>query len=211
MSNKHHCKKIVESLKTSYPDVKCGLEFKNPFELLIATILSAQTTDKQVNVITKKLFSKHKTPVEFASLTPEQLAEEIKGCGLYNNKSKAIIKTCRMLLEKFGGNVPQDRHDLESLPGVGRKTAGVILMIGFNKPALPVDTHIHRIASRLGIASGKSPIKTEKELTSCIPKDMWHDAHLLLIQHGRMICTARSPKCSSCSIEYLCAKSNLYK
>ncbi|MCL0077449.1 endonuclease III [Peptococcaceae bacterium] len=206
---KKRCQKIIELLHTAYTNVKCALEFKNTFELLIAVILSAQSTDKQVNIITKRLFKKYKTPEDFAKLTYEKLASEIKGCGLHNNKSKAIINTCRILIEKFDGNVPRDRKLLEELPGVGRKTAGVILAIGFNKPVLPVDTHVHRVSKRLGIASGKNPLKTEEELMRCIPKELWKDAHLLFIQHGREICTARSPKCSACVVESLCAKSGL--
>ena len=196
--------KIIERLKIAYPYVRCALNHRNPFELLVATILSAQCTDKRVNIITEKLFKKYPGPVEFSQLTPEQLAEEIKECGLHHNKGKAIVNTCRILLEKYSSEVPQQREALESLPGVGRKTAGVVLGIGFGQAALPVDTHVHRVACRLGLSSGKKPETTEQELIQCIPRELWQSAHLLFIAHGREICTARHPKCSDCPLADLC-------
>ncbi|MBM7855256.1 endonuclease-3 [Desulfohalotomaculum tongense] len=195
---------IIERLKRAYPHARCGLNHRSPFELLIATILSAQCTDKRVNIITEKLFSKYRTPADFARLTPEQLAEEIKGCGLHHNKSRAIVETCRILMNNHRGEVPQQRKALEALPGVGRKTAGVVLGVGFGQAALPVDTHVHRVAHRLGLASGKNPETTERELMSCIPKDLWQPAHHLFIAHGRETCSARRPKCNHCPVMALC-------
>ncbi len=197
-------KEIFAILKEAYPDAGCGLNHENPFQLLIATILSAQCTDKRVNMITDSLFKKYRTPQDFAALTPEELAEEIKGCGLHRNKSRAIIETCRILLHKHHGKVPQTREELEALPGVGRKTAGVVLGVAFGQATLPVDTHVHRVAHRLGLASGKNPQATEKELMQCLKKETWQPAHHLLIAHGRKICTARNPKCAVCPLQKLC-------
>lgn len=202
--NRRRAEEIIQQLELAYPHAKCGLFYNNPFELLIATILSAQCTDKRVNIITENLFAKYPTPHDFARLTPEQLAEDIKGCGLHHNKSKAIVETCRILVNKYGGEVPQNRELLEALPGVGRKTAGVVLGVGFGQAALPVDTHVHRIAKRLGLASGKNPETTEQELMGCIAKHMWQPAHHWFIAHGRETCDARRPKCTNCPVISFC-------
>lgn len=204
INKKQRAEKIINTLSTYYPHAKCGLEHENPFQLLIATILSAQCTDKRVNLITRNLFEKYRTPADFAKLSPEQLAEEIRGCGLHRNKSRAITETCRILLEKYNGKVPQQRKELESLPGVGRKTAGVVLGVGFGQPTIPVDTHVHRVAYRLGLASGKKPETTEQELMQCIPQHLWQPAHHLFIAHGRELCAARRPSCSKCPLSALC-------
>lgn len=204
--HQNRAEEIVEALQKAYPHAKCGLNHQNPFQLLIATILSAQCTDKRVNIITEKLFQNYAAPEDFACLTPDKLAEEIKGCGLHRNKSRAIIETCRILLDKHRGEVPQNRKDLEALPGVGRKTAGVVLGVGFGQAALPVDTHVHRVSHRLGLASGKTPETTEQELMQCLKKEVWQQAHHLFIAHGRETCTARNPKCSSCPVEEFCLK-----
>lgn len=196
--------KIIEKLQQAYPNAGCGLNHRNVFELLIATILSAQCTDKRVNIITEQLFAKYPTPLHFAQLTPQQLAEDIRGCGLHRNKSKAIVATCRMLLEKYQGQVPDSREALESLPGVGRKTAGVVLGVGFGQPTIPVDTHVHRVAARLGLATAKNPEQTEQQLMQCIPKTQWQQAHHLFIAHGRQSCSARRPQCFSCPVVEFC-------
>ncbi|MEG6616477.1 endonuclease III [Peptococcaceae bacterium 1198_IL3148] len=195
---------IFERLNSAYPHAQCGLNHRNPFELLIATILSAQCTDKRVNIITEKLFAKYRSPEDFANLSPEQLAEDIKGCGLHRNKSKAIVETSGILLEKYQGSVPQNREALEALPGVGRKTAGVVLGVGFGQATLPVDTHVHRVSQRLGLASGKNPETTEQELMACLPAEKWQPAHHLFIAHGRETCDARRPKCDRCPVMEYC-------
>jgi endonuclease III len=196
--------KILELLEQMYPDAHCELHFKNPFELLIATILSAQSTDKQVNKITKPLFAKFPTPQDFLTLTEEELAEHIRGIGLFRNKSKNILQTCRILVEEYEGEVPQQREKLEALPGVGRKTANVVLSNAFGVPALAVDTHVHRVANRLALADSKTPLETERQLTRKIPRNLWSDTHHRLIWHGRRCCTARNPKCDLCDLLPYC-------
>ncbi|MDK2822823.1 MAG: endonuclease [Clostridia bacterium] len=196
--------KILEKLKKCYPRVKTALRFNNPFELLIATILSAQTTDKQVNKVTARIFKKYPDPYELSKLSHEQLAEEIKSIGLYQNKSKNIITACKILIEKFNGEVPRTREELMELPGVGRKTANVVLSNAFNIPAIAVDTHVFRVANRLGLADSKDTLETEKQLMEIIPKEDWSDAHHWLIWHGRLVCKARKPKCEKCKLNYLC-------
>lgn len=196
--------KILAQLKACYPEVKSGLRFSNPFELLIATILSAQSTDKQVNKVTLNLFKKYPDVHSLSKLTPEELAEEIKSIGLYKNKSKNIIAACKVLIEKYGGEVPSTREELMQLPGVGRKTANVVLSNAFNVPAIAVDTHVFRVANRLGLAESKDPLETEKQLMAVIPREDWSDAHHWLIWHGRMVCKARNPQCEKCKLNGLC-------
>jgi endonuclease-3 len=182
------------------------LHFRNPFELLIAVILSAQCTDKQVNKTTASLFEKYKTPQEFAVLSQQQLADEIKGCGLYRNKSLHIIKTCKILAERYRGRVPDHFIDLQALPGVGRKTANVVLNLAFGKPTFPVDTHVYRVARRLGLSYGSTPRRVEKDLTDLIPvteRGIWHHR---LIHFGRSCCTARNPNCADCVVAQYCVK-----
>lgn len=197
------------------PNAGPTLHFTNPFELLIAVILSAQCTDVRVNKTTARLFARYKTPEDFASLTQEHLAKEIRGCGLHRNKSLHIIKTCRMLVEKYGGIVPDNPTELQSLPGVGRKTANVVLNIAFGKPTFPVDTHIYRISRRLGLSRGSTPRQVEKDLIEIIPvseRGIWHHR---LISFGRSTCTARNPQCHTCIIKNYClhvkVKSQDYK
>lgn len=195
---------IIKILNELYPDPKTELHFKTPFELLIATILSAQTTDKQVNKVTEKLFSKYSTPEDFANLTAEELEKEIKNCGLFRNKSKSIVETSKIIVGDYEGNVPDSLEELIKLPGVGRKTASVVLANAYNIPAFPVDTHVHRVSARLGLAGGKNPLVTEMELREIIPKSLWNKAHHWLISHGRNYCTARRPQCHDCPLLYLC-------
>nr|WP_066637423.1 endonuclease III [Desulfolucanica intricata] len=195
---------ILKQLERSYPNANTALHYKNEFELLVAVILSAQCTDKQVNKVTEKLFKKYRTPEDFAKLSPEELAVEIKGCGLYRSKAFYIVQTARELVNKHHSRVPDNRTELESLPGVGRKTANVVLSVAFGQAAMPVDTHVHRVAGRLGLASGKNPLETEKELIAKIPPPLRKDFHHRLITLGREICTARKPHCSNCPLLSLC-------
>lgn len=195
---------IMEILAGHYPDAGTALVFKTPFELLVAAILSAQCTDKQVNRITAGLFKKYNTPQAFAGLSLDELAEEIKGCGLYRNKSKYIIEASREILNKHGGLVPRTREELEALPGVGRKTAGVILGVAYGGAALPVDTHVFRVARRLGLSEAREPGKVEDDLAACVrPRDRMF-MHHLLIAHGRTVCSARKPACRQCCLIDLC-------
>ncbi|GAA5343855.1 DNA-(apurinic or apyrimidinic site) lyase /endonuclease III [Planifilum fimeticola] len=197
-------RKIMDTLAAMYPDAHCELHFRNPFELLIATILSAQSTDRQVNKVTERLFAKYPAPEDFLSLSEEELAEEIRGLGLYRNKSKNILQTCRILVEQYQGEVPAEREALEKLPGVGRKTANVVLSNAFGVPALAVDTHVQRVSNRLGLADSDNPLETEKQLTRRIPREEWSIAHHRLIWHGRRICSARNPKCGICDLAPYC-------
>jgi endonuclease-3 len=200
---------ILQILEQNYHGSTSALNFSSPFELMVATILSAQTNDNQVNKITASLFKKYNKAVQFANLTPEMLEPEIKTCGLYKNKAKNIIEAARLLVKEFNGEVPKTREELMKLPGVGRKTANVILSNAFGIPALAVDTHVFRVSTRLGLSSGTSPEQTEKELTSIIPKEKWGEAHHWMIWHGRKICTARNPKCENCSLHGLCPSSTM--
>ncbi|NBI05330.1 endonuclease III [Senegalia massiliensis] len=202
--NKLETKEVLEILKNLYPDAKSELNFTNPFELLIATILSAQSTDKRVNSITKDLFKEYKTPKDFLSLTTEELGEKIRSIGFFRNKSKNILSTCKILLEDYDGEVPKTREELIKLPGVGRKTANVVISNAFGKDAIAVDTHVFRVSNRIGIVKAKNVDETENQLMKNIDKDLWSDAHHWLIFHGRRICKARSPKCSECPLTNHC-------
>ncbi len=195
---------IFQRLRAANPNPTTELKYRSPFELLIAVILSAQATDKSVNKATRKLFAVANTPEKILALGEDGLKQYIKTIGLYNSKAKNIIATCRILLEKHDGQVPDNRKDLEALPGVGRKTANVILNTAFGQPTMAVDTHIFRVANRTGIAPGKTVLEVEKKLLKFIPKEFLHDAHHWLILHGRYTCTARKPRCGECLICDLC-------
>ncbi|WP_124726556.1 endonuclease III [Staphylospora marina] len=197
-------RRILDTLAELYPDAHCELEYRNPFELLIATILSAQSTDRQVNIVTRGLFQKFPRPEDFLDLTPDELAEHIRGLGLFRNKSRNILETCRILVEQYGGEVPGDREKLEALPGVGRKTANVVLSNAFGVPALAVDTHVHRVANRLALADSKDPLETERQLMKRVPKNEWSITHHRIIWHGRRVCNARSPRCTECRLLPVC-------
>lgn len=199
-------REILRLLREKYENYKTGLEFRNPFELVIATMLSAQATDKQVNKVTKRLFEKYPTVYEMHILSIEEIEQEINSVGLYKNKSKHIKGICKKLLDDFGGIVPNNRHDLESLPGVGRKTANVVLCNAFNIPAFAVDTHVFRVSQRLGLAQGKTVAQVEEALMRKLPQKYWCGAHHWIIWHGRELCKARNPLCEECFLFTNCPK-----
>lgn len=195
---------IFRRLHEDNPDPKTELAYASPFELLIAVILSAQATDVSVNKATARLYPVANTPQTILDLGVEGLSEYIKTIGLYNSKAKNVIETCRLLLERHGGKVPQTREELEALPGVGRKTANVVLNTAFRQLAMAVDTHIFRVSNRTNLAPGKNVVEVELKLLKVVPKDFLLDAHHWLILHGRYVCQARKPRCGSCRIEDLC-------
>jgi endonuclease III len=186
------------------PHPKSDLEYSTPFELLIAVILSAQATDKSVNVATAKLFPVANKPAAILALGEETLSDYIKTIGLFRSKAKNVIKTCEILLEQHGGEVPSTREELEALPGVGRKTANVVLNIAFGQPTMAVDTHIFRIGNRMGIAPGKDVLAVEAKLLKVVPEEFMQHAHHWLILHGRYTCIARKPKCGACPVYDIC-------
>ena len=202
--NKAKRQAIFERLREANPNPTTELNFSTPFELLIAVILSAQATDKGVNKATAKLFPKANTPQAILDLDVDGLKRYIKTIGLFNSKAENIIKTCRILLDEHDGAVPAERTALEALPGVGRKTANVVLNTAFGQPTMAVDTHIFRVANRTAIAPGKTVLEVEKRLLRLVPKAFLHDAHHWLILHGRYTCIARKPRCGACLIEDLC-------
>lgn len=196
--------KIFNALKNHIKEPKTELIYKNSFELLIAVILSAQTTDIQVNRVTKKLFKIAPDPGSLSELSLDKIESLINSIGLYKNKAKNIQHTSKLLITKYNSNVPQSRKELETLPGVGRKTANVILNTIFNQPVIAVDTHIFRLANRINLAKGKTPLEVETKLTRFTPDEFLIDAHHLLILHGRYVCKAQKPDCSSCCIYDFC-------
>ena len=202
--NQDKRRQIFERLRAADPNPATELDYGTPFELLIAVILSAQATDKGVNKATARLFPVACTPAEILALGEEGLKSYIRTIGLYNSKAANIIKTCRILEQEYDGQVPAERKALESLPGVGRKTANVILNTAFGQPTMAVDTHIFRVANRTGLARGKTVLEVEKKLLKTIPKEFLQNAHHWLILHGRYTCVARKPRCGSCIIEDLC-------
>ncbi|HOH68894.1 MAG TPA: endonuclease III [Sedimentibacter sp.] len=196
--------KVYELLKEAYPDAKCGLEYKTPLQLLISTILSAQATDKSVNSVTEELFIRYPDLDSFLTLSQEDLEQKIKKIGLYKNKSQNIFNMLRVLKDKYNGEVPKSMDELLSLPGVGRKTASVVLVEAFSIPAFPVDTHVFRVTSRIGLAVESTADKVSDEMMKKLPKYKWHLMHHLFITHGRTTCTAQSPKCNICMVNELC-------
>ncbi len=198
--------KIYLILEKRYPQAKTSLNHKNAFQLLIATILSAQCTDERVNQVTKVLFEKYKTPYDFVNEDVQVIEELIKPTGFFRNKAKNIKKCCEELIKRYDGKVPSDIEKLTKLPGVGRKTANVVLGDVFGIPGIVVDTHVKRISYRLGLTKNKDPLKIEKDLEKIIPKERWIKWGHLLIYFGREICKARKPLCEKCPIEYLCEK-----
>lgn len=202
--NKEKRYEIFRRLRENNPNPTTELEYKTTFELLIAVILSAQATDVSVNKATAKLYPVANTPEAIFKLGVKGLTPYIKTIGLFNSKAENVIKTCQILLEQHGGEVPEDRKALEALPGVGRKTANVVLNTAFGHPTMAVDTHIFRVANRTKIAPGKNVLEVEKKLLKFVPAEFLQDAHHWLILHGRYVCTARKPRCGACVIEDLC-------
>ena len=195
---------VLRILKQTYPDAKPALHFTSPFELLVATMLSAQCTDKQVNKCTDVLFPLYNTAEAFAALDFETLEPYIRSCGFYRMKGEHILAMSRILTERYGGEVPQTREELTALPGVGRKTANVVLSNAFRIPAIAVDTHVFRVANRIGLAQAKDVEHTERQLMQNIPEKDWGDAHHWLIYHGRQVCSAQRPKCADCPLKEIC-------
>lgn len=200
---------ILDLLRTEYPDADCALVHQNVYQLIIAVALSAQTTDKSVNKVSGGLFEKYPTPYELASAKQEDVIEIIKTIGMYKTKSKNIIALAQELVERFDGQVPENYDELVSLPGVGRKTANVVLAVGFGHQRIAVDTHVFRVTNRIGLANEKDVLKTEYALMDALPEDRWSEAHHSLIFHGRNCCSARNPKCSECVISNLCKKNGV--
>ncbi|KNF10144.1 endonuclease III [Gottschalkia purinilytica] len=201
---KKEINKVLEILEETYPDATCELNFSTPFELLIATVLSAQCTDKRVNIVTKELFKKYNTPEAFLTLSEEELSDLIKSTGFYRNKSKNILRACDMLVNNYNSTVPDTREELVKLPGVGRKTANVVISNAFGKNAIAVDTHVFRVSNRIGLADSDNVDDTEKDLMKNIDEEEWSRAHHLLIFHGRRICKARNPQCHLCPLTDYC-------
>ena len=204
---KKHINLVREKLTAQYPDAECALEYTTPYELLVATMLSAQCTDARVNMVTRVLFSEYNTPDKMLMLSNSQLEEYIHSCGFFRSKADNILKTSRILVECYNGEVPQSKELLQKLPGVGRKTANVVCAVAFNIPSIAVDTHVFRVSNRIGITAADNELNTELSLMKCIPETEWINMHHVLIMHGRNCCKAQRPSCSECCICDLC----LYK
>ena len=202
--NKQKREAIFARFEAANPNPTTELEYNNAFQLLIAVILSAQATDKSVNIATRELFKKHGTPQKMVKLGLDGITDHIKTIGLFRTKAKNVLATCQLLLDQHGGEVPRDRDALEALPGVGRKTANVVLNTAFGEPTMAVDTHIFRVSNRTGIAPGKTVLAVEKALLKFVPPQYLLNAHHWLILHGRYVCVARNPKCDVCGIADLC-------
>ncbi|MDI6642281.1 MAG: endonuclease III [Elusimicrobiota bacterium] len=201
---------IINRLKKHYPDAKVALEFSNPLEILIATILSAQCTDERVNKVTKTLFKKYKSVKDYAQADIKKFEQEIRSTGFYHNKAKNIINACKIILEKYNGKVPKTMQELLSLPGVARKTANIVLGNAYGiVEGIAIDTHVRRLSQRLGLSKSDDPEKIEQDLMKLIPKKFWFQISYLLIDHGREICSARNPNCKECFLADLCPKIGL--
>lgn len=195
--------KIYDILKNKFPIAKCELNFENNYQLIVAVILSAQCTDKRVNIVTPKLFEKYPTVQDLANADIEELKDIIRSCGFYNNKSKNLIAMAKDVTNKFNGEIPSNYDDLVALAGVGRKTANVVMAVGFSKDAIAVDTHVFRVSNRLGIKS-KNPLECEKQLQKIFPKENWSELHYLLVLFGRYFCKAIKPSCENCELRKFC-------
>lgn len=204
MLSKAQKTEVLRILAETYPNAKPALDFTSPFELLVATILSAQSTDVMVNKCTAELFPVANTPEQIAAMTEEELFPYIKRCGFFNTKGRHILETARILVAQYGGEVPADLEKLQTLPGVGRKTANVVASNAFGIPAIAVDTHVFRVSNRIGLAHATNVEKTEEQLQQAIPRENWTAAHHWLIYHGRQICDARKPKCEICPVNHIC-------
>ena len=198
--------KILDILEKEYPDARVTLDFKDPLQLLIATILAAQCTDERVNLVTKDLFKKYRQAADFAAADLRTLEEQIRPTGFYHNKAKSIIASCQKIVHQFNAQVPRTLEELTSLPGVGRKTANIILGNAYGQPAIAVDTHVKRVTHRLGWAKPDDPDKIEFELMEVIPRERWTLACHQLVFHGRNVCTAKNPQCPTCPVNNLCPK-----
>ncbi len=207
MENKIRALKIFDILKNEYPDVKPALDYNSAFELLIATILSAQCTDERVNIVTKDLFKKYKSPEDYFIVEQSELEKDIFSTGFYKNKAKSIKNCCKVLIDEYEGNVPQDFNELVKLPGVGRKTASVVAGNAFGIPAIAVDTHVKRLSNLLGFVETDNPDKIEEKLKELLPENYWVKSSHWLATHGRKICNAKKPKCDECVIRNLCPSS----
>jgi endonuclease-3 len=203
-ANRERAVEILKRLRKAYPDARCSLDFGNPLELLVATILAAQCTDVRVNIVTKSLFRKYRTPQAYVDAPQEELEEAVRTCGFYRQKSKSIKKTCASIVERFGGEVPGDMDGLLHLNGVGRKTANVVLGECFDTPGIVVDTHCKRVAGRLGFTRKDDPTKIEQDLMKIWPQKDWTIFSHCLVFHGRNVCQARKPKCGECVLSDLC-------
>ena len=209
--NRQDTAKVLELLEETYPDAGCALKVFDNFQLLTAVALSAQTTDKKVNQVTEKLFQLCPTAADMAQFDEGELQEILKPIGMYKSKAKNTIAMSRILTEKYGGEVPEDQALLEELPGVGRKTANVVLSVGFGHPRIAVDTHVFRVSNRIGLVDEKDVLSTEKALMKAIPEDRWTVNHHRLIWHGRMLCTARKPQCEKCPLLGICLQKKIGK
>ncbi|NLK87025.1 MAG: endonuclease III [Clostridiaceae bacterium] len=204
MIGKERVKKIVECLEKMYPEAACSLDYTDPLQLMVATQLAAQCTDARVNIVTKDLFEKYKTVYDFADAYQEELEQYIRSTGFYRNKAKNIIAACKMIISDFGGKVPQDMESLLKLPGVGRKTANLLLNDCFGIPGIVVDTHAKRLSNRIGLTKNQDPEKIEYDLMKQIPRDKWGSFCHQLVYHGRAVCNARKPLCDICDIKEYC-------
>lgn len=204
MLQRAQVERVLEILEGLYPDADTELVFSSPFELLVATILSAQCTDARVNVVTKELFKKYNTPEKMLTLTQSRLEELIHSCGFYHNKAKNILAASAMLVSKYDSKVPDNMEELQKLPGVGRKTANVVGSIAFKIDAIAVDTHVFRVANRIGITAAKDELHTELQLMEQIRQDYWSRAHHLILWHGRRLCHSRRPECEKCPLVEYC-------
>ena len=202
--DKQTAKLIIELLKNEYPNAQTALKYNTTYQLLVAVILSAQCTDERVNKVTKDLFLKYPTPNDLINLTQSELSSIIRPVGLFNSKAKHILQATKDIIEKFNGEVPNTFENLISLSGVGRKTADVMISVAFNGDAIAVDTHVFRVANRIGLANAKNPLNTEKQLMKLIDKSEWSKSHHYILWHGRLICKARSPKCEDCCCKNYC-------
>lgn len=203
---KEKVNEILDLLEKEYPDAECALDYDSVFHLLLAVVLSAQTTDVSVNKVTPELFKKYETPKQLAQADEKEVAEIIRTIGMYRTKSKNIINMAKMLVEKYDGIVPESDEELVKLPGVGRKTANVVMAVGFGHQRIAVDTHVFRVSNRIGLVNESDVLKTELALMKTIPENRWTKTHHSLIFHGRRCCTARNPKCDECVIKDLCKK-----
>lgn len=202
---KRRALEILDRLEKAYPDARVELEYSSPFELLIATILAAQCTDQRVNQVTRSLFKKYRGPEDYLKVPQEELEEDIRPTGFFRNKAKAIRACCQKLVEEYGGEIPTDLEELASFPGVGRKTASIVLGNAAGQQTIAVDTHVKRVAQRLGFTDSANPLRIEEHLAELIPRDRWTRATNLLVFHGRYTCKARKPDCGRCPVVDLCA------